>query len=57
MAPETPPPQRSTLRTIVSLAIGAGLLVMLLWHTGLDELGDYFDQIEWLSPLILIRTC
>jgi putative membrane protein len=38
----------------VSFAIGAGLLVMLLWHTGLDELGQYFDQIEWQSPLILI---
>lgn len=45
---------RSWVRTVLSLAVGVGLLVMLLWHTGLDELGAYFDQIEWQSPLILI---
>jgi putative membrane protein len=45
---------RSRLRTILAFAVGVGLLLMLLWHTGLDELGAYFDQIEWQSPLILI---
>jgi glycosyltransferase 2 family protein len=54
VTPDPAPPRRSWLRTLVSFAIGAGLLVMLLWHTGLDELGKYFDQIEWQSPLILI---
>jgi glycosyltransferase 2 family protein len=45
---------RSRLRTLLGFAVGVGLLLMLLWHTGIDELGAYFDQIEWQSPLILI---
>jgi uncharacterized protein (TIRG00374 family) len=41
-------------RNLLAFAVGAGLLVLLLWHTGLDELGDHFDRLEWQSPLILI---
>jgi putative membrane protein len=41
-------------RTLLSGGVGVALLVTLLYHTGLDELGDYFDRLEWKSPLILL---
>jgi putative membrane protein len=44
----------SWIRTALSAAIGVALLVTLIWHTDLDQLGDRLDQLKWLSPLILL---
>jgi putative membrane protein len=34
--------------------VGVALLVTLIWHTDLDQLGDRLDQLKWRSPLILL---
>lgn len=54
MPPEGKDAGRSWVRTAVSTAIGVALLVTLIRHTGLDELEDYFDELRWRSPLVLV---
>src|SRR5262245_46753222 len=57
--PPRPPPagpssRAALVRKIASFALGAGLLVLLLFHSGLDEVGDRFDELGWNGPLVLI---
>ena len=44
----------SRLRTALAVLTGAGLLVWLLFHAGLDELHEQFDIIGGLAPLVLL---
>jgi uncharacterized protein (TIRG00374 family) len=54
VAADAEPRKSAWLRNVLGFGAGAALLVLLLYHTGLDELGDHFDRLEWQSPLILI---
>ncbi len=44
----------SRIRAVLSVSVGVGLLVWLLFHSGLDELHDQFDKIGFLAPLVLL---
>jgi putative membrane protein len=54
MPGETGPGRQSRLRGALTIAVGVGLLVWLLFHTGLDKLHDQFDKVGWLAPLVLL---
>lgn len=45
---------RSPLRTALAVGVGVALLVVLLVHTGFDELHDQFEKLRWTAPLVLI---
>ncbi|MGH7895114.1 MAG: flippase-like domain-containing protein [Candidatus Binatia bacterium] len=44
----------SHLRTALAGSLGVILLLVLLAHTGLDQLHDEFEKLGWLSPLVLL---
>jgi putative membrane protein len=46
--------RRSWIRIALSVSVGVGLLVSLLFHSGLDELHEQFDKIGFLAPLVLL---
>lgn len=58
MPGEPGPGRHSRLRALLTRGVltivGVGLLVWLLFNTGLDELHDQFDKARWLTPLVLL---
>jgi glycosyltransferase 2 family protein len=54
MPGESGPGRHSRLRGVLTIAVGVGLLVWLLFHAGLDALHDQFDKARWLTPLVLL---
>src|SRR6185295_15978092 len=41
-------------RTVLTVALGIALLVLLLYHAGIDDIHDRMDEIGWKSPLVLL---
>jgi putative membrane protein len=48
------PALRALVRTVLTIAVGVGLLVWFLFYAGLDSLHEKFATIGWLAPLVLL---
>src|SRR5262245_24783787 len=50
------PPGRgraSVLRTVASVGLGVLLIVLLLYHAGVDDIHERMGELGWVSPLVL----
>ncbi len=47
-------PRPAFARTVVAVVLGVALLVLLLYHAGVDEIHERMGALGWLSPLVLL---
>jgi len=52
-APEAPG-RLAALRTVASVAVGLGLLGVLIYHADVDQIHDHMGELGWLAPLVLL---
>jgi putative membrane protein len=50
-------PRPSWIRTGLAALVGAALLAVLLWHTGLDPIVDRLGELGARGPLVLLPYC
>src|SRR5262245_51558583 len=52
--PAPSPRRRGRRRTLITFALGALLLALLLRYAGIDEIHERLGDLGWWSPLILV---